>query len=69
MADVLELETEYITNPVTGATIHPRVVLPEGLVVKDAALVRSARFLLNGKVAYDHSGNYAAFGFFEYFGP
>ena len=69
MGDVLELETEYIPNPVTGATIHPRIVLPEGLVVKDAALVRSKRFVLKDKVAYDHSGNYAAFGFFDYFGP
>ena len=69
MTDVLELETEYIPNPVTGATIHPRIVLPEGLVVKDAALVRSTRFVLKGDVAYDHSGNYAALGFFEYFGP
>ncbi len=69
MGDVLDLKTEYITNPVTGATIHPRVVLPEGLVVKDAALVRSARFVLKEKVAYDHSQSYAALGFFEYFGP
>ena len=69
MTDVLELETEYIPNPVTGATIHPRIVLPEGLVVKEAALVRSTRFVLKGDVAYDHSGRYAALGFFEYFGP
>jgi len=66
---VMDLETEYIPNPVTGATIHPRIVLPEGLVVKDAALVRSKRFRLKDMVAYDHSGNYAALGFFEYFGP
>ena len=69
MTDVLELETEYIPNPVTGATIHPRIVLPEGLVVKEAALVRSTRFVLKGDVAYDHSGSYAALGFYEYFGP
>jgi len=69
MGTALELEAEYIANPVTGASIHPRVVLPEGLVVKDAALLRSKRFRLTDKVAYDHSGNYAALGFFEYFGP
>jgi len=69
MGSILDLETEYIPNPVTGATIHPRIVLPEGLVVKDAALLRSKRFRLKDTVAYDHSGNYAALGFFEYFGP
>ena len=30
----------------------------------------SKRFTLNAdKVRYDHSGRYAAFGFFQYFGP
>ena len=68
--DALEIETEYIRNPVTKETIHPRLALPEGLVVKDAALVGSKRFVFNAdKVRYDHSGRYAAFGFFQYFGP
>jgi hypothetical protein len=44
--------------------------LPEGLLVKDCALVASKRFTLRAdKVRYDHSGRYAAFGFFQYFGP
>jgi hypothetical protein len=44
--------------------------MPEGLLVKDIALVGSKRFKLNAdKVRYDHSGRYAAFGFFQYFGP
>jgi hypothetical protein len=68
--DALTIETEYIRNPVTKETIHPRLALPEGLVVKDCALVASKRFTLrSGKVQYDHSGRYAAFGFFRYFGP
>ena len=68
--DTLTIETEYIRNPVTKETIHPRLALPEGLVVKDCALVASKRFTLNAdKVRYDHSGRYAAFGFFQYFGP
>ena len=68
--DALEIETEYIRNPVTKETIHPRLALPEGLVVKDCALVASTRFKFNAdKVRYDHSGRYAAFGFFQYFGP
>ncbi len=69
-ADALVVEMEYILNPVTKETIHPRVVLPEGLVVKEAALVGTKKFTLKDEhVAYDHSGRYAAFGFFQYFGP
>ena len=68
--DALTIETEYIRNPVTKETIHPRLALPEGLLVKDMALVGSKRFTLSAdKVRYDHSGRYAAFGFFQYFGP
>ena len=68
--DALTIETEYIRNPVTKETIHPRLALPEGLLVKDVALVGSKRFTLRAdKVRYDHSGRYAAFGFFQYFGP
>ena len=68
--DALTIETEYIRNPVTKETIHPRLAMPEGLLVKDIALVGSKHFKLSAdKVAYDHSGRYAAFGFFQYFGP
>jgi hypothetical protein len=69
-ADGLELTTEFIKNPVTKETIHPRLALPEGLVLKEASLVASTRFVLSGEhVSYDHSGKYAAHGFFQYFGP
>jgi hypothetical protein len=68
--DALTIETEYIRNPVTKETVHPRLAMPEGLLVKDVALVGSKRFTLRAdKVGYDHSGRYAAFGFFQYFGP
>ena len=68
--DALVVDLEYILNPVTKETIHPRVVLPEGLVVKEAALVGTKKFTLTDEhVGYDHSGRYAAFGFFQYFGP
>lgn len=67
---VVELATEFIRNPVTHETSHPRLVLPEGLVLKEAALVASSRFVVsNEHVRYDHSGKYAAQGFFQYFGP
>jgi hypothetical protein len=68
--DALSIETEYIRNPVTKETVHPRLAMPEGLLVKDIALVASKHFELSAdKVRYDHSGRYAAFGFFQYFGP
>jgi hypothetical protein len=67
--DVLELDTEYIRNAVTQATSHPRIVLPEGFIVRDAALLSSRRFVLRDGVRYDHGGKYAAFGFFSYAGP
>jgi hypothetical protein len=40
------------------------------LAGKELALVASKRFKFSAdKVRYDHSGRYAAFGFFQYFGP
>ena len=66
--DALECTTQFIRNPVTNATGHPRIVLPEGLILKDAALLVSKRFFVREGVEYDHSGQYAAFGFFSYFG-
>ena len=67
--NVLECSTQFIRNPVTSATSHPRIVLPEGMILKDAALLASKRFVLSDGVKYDHSGQYAAFGFFAYTGP
>lgn len=69
-ADAVAVEMEYIVNPVTKETIHPRIVLPEGLVVKEAALTRTKHFAVtDDHVSYDHSGRYGAVGFFQYFGP
>jgi len=67
--DVAECKTTFIRNPVTSATSHPRIVLPEGMILKDAALLASKRFVVRDGVKYDHSGQYAAFGFFAYTGP
>jgi hypothetical protein len=66
IGDVVELELQTIRNPVTHAEVHPEVVLPEGLVVKRGALAASRVFRVRGGVQYDHSGQYAAFGPFEY---
>lgn len=67
---VVELTTEFIRNPMTKETIHPRIALPEGLVVKDAALLGSSRFVVtHDRVKYDHSGKHASQGYFQYVGP
>jgi hypothetical protein len=67
--DVLELQLAPIRNPVTGAETRPAVVLPEGIIVKEAELGASATFSMRDGVSYDHSGQYAAIGPFEYSGP
>jgi hypothetical protein len=62
----VELAMQTIRNPVTQAEVHPEVVLPEGLVVKRASMAASKVFRVGAAVQYDHSGQYAAFGRFEY---
>lgn len=66
IGDTIELELQTIRNPVTNAEVHPEMVLPEGLVVKRGGLAASKVFRVSGDVQYDHSGQYAAFGRFEY---
>jgi hypothetical protein len=66
--EVLDLATEPIRNPVTQAEMHPRVVLPEGMIFREGALLRSSVYRVSDGVAYDHSGKYAAVGPFEYRG-
>jgi hypothetical protein len=64
--NIVELELQAIRNPVTQAEIHPEVVLPEGLVTKHGHVAASKVFRVQGTVQYDHSGQYAAFGPFDY---
>ncbi len=66
IGDVVELAFDKIRNPVTQVEAHPELVLPEGLVVKRGALAASSVFRVKDELAYDHSGQYAAFGRFEY---
>ena len=65
----LIVESTTIKNPVTGAEAHPGVVLPEGLIVKQADLGCSVTFLVTDGITLDHSGLYTAVGPFEYAGP
>jgi hypothetical protein len=67
--DALVFESEVIKNPVTGAEVHPGILLPEGIVVKRADLGRSKVFRVSRGVEMDHSGQYTAVGPFEYLYP
>ncbi len=69
VGDAAELELEPVRNPVSGAEVHPRAVLPEGFIFKDGALAASRTFRVSDGVSYDHSGKYAAVAPFEYKGP
>jgi hypothetical protein len=66
IGDVVQLELTKIRNPVTRAEAHPEVLLPEGLVVKRGGLAASSVFLVRDELALNHSGQYAAFGRFQY---
>ena len=66
VGDIVNLKLQTIRNPVTQAEVHPEVVLPEGLVVKHAAVAASSEFRVGDPLNYEHSGQYAAFGRFEY---
>src|SRR6185369_1186389 len=58
----LKLESGTIKNPVTGAEVHPGMVLPEGLIVKAADLGASTVFTVSDGITFDHSGQYTAVG-------
>lgn len=67
--DALEVECAAIKNPVTGADVHPGIVLPEGIIVKKAELGCSKVFRVSEGITMDHSGQYTAIGPFEYAFP
>jgi hypothetical protein len=65
----VELESEPIRNPVSGAEVHPGIVLPEGLILRKADLGSSKRFRVHDGITYEHADRYTAVGRFEYAGP
>src|SRR5258708_5797354 len=67
--DALEVESTTIKNPVTGAEVHPGVVLPEGIIVKHADLGASKVFCVKDAISMDHSDQYTAVGPFDYRSP
>jgi hypothetical protein len=66
--DALALEMEPIRNPVSGAEVHPGVVLPEGIIVKRGDFASSKSFRITNGINFEHSGRYTAIGPFEYEG-
>ncbi len=62
----VEITSTTIKNPVTGAEVHPGVVLPEGIMIKHGDLGASSVFRVNEGISFDHSGQYTAVGPFEY---
>lgn len=69
VGDAVELELTTMKNPVTGAETRAGVVLPTGIVLKEAELGASATFRVQDGISYDHSGQYSAIGPFAYEGP
>jgi hypothetical protein len=67
--DELEVVSEPIRNPVTGAEVHPGAVLPEGIVFKRGDFGSSRRFRVRDGISYEHAGRYTAVAPFEYSGP
>lgn len=61
-----DVECGPIRNPVTGAEVHPGVLLPEGIIIKRGDFGTTKRFRLSSGIEYDHSGKYMAVGPFEY---
>jgi hypothetical protein len=67
--DYVEVRSEPIRNPVSGAEVHPGAVLPEGIILKRADFGSSAPFRVANGIRYEHEGRYTAVGPFEYSGP
>ena len=64
--DQMSLVFTSIKNPVNGSEAFPRMILPQGLIVKEGDLGASETFKLNSKMSFDHSGQYTALGPFDY---
>lgn len=65
----VEIESEPIKNPVTGAEITPGAMLPQGIVFKQADFGSSKTMRISNGIAFEHPGKYTAVAPFEYAGP
>jgi hypothetical protein len=62
----VEIAGAPIRNPVNGSEAYPGVLLPQGLIVKQAELGATSRFTVSRGISFDHSGQYLAVGNFDY---
>jgi hypothetical protein len=67
--DKLEIESEPIRNPVTGAEVTPGAVLPQGIIFKQGDFGSSRTLRIHDGISLEHQGKYTAVGPFEYAGP
>ncbi len=67
--ECLTLDYTSIKNPVNGSEAFPRMLLPQGLIVKEGDLGASQTFRLDAGIEFDHSGQYGAIGPFDYKWP
>lgn len=65
----LSLEYTSIKNPVNGSEAFPRMILPQGLIVKEGDLGATQTFRVDAGISLDHSGQYGAIGPFRYSWP
>lgn len=65
----VDLESEPIRNPVSGAEVHPGAVLPEGIVFTEGCFGSSKRFRVSNGIEFDYPGKYTDVSPFEYSGP
>lgn len=66
---VLTMRLQPMRNPVTGNVHEATVSLPAGFMSKAMHKAASSEFAVRGPVAYDYSGQDAAWGSFDYRGP
>jgi hypothetical protein len=67
--DIVDLQLTAVRNPVTGDEARAGVLLPGGIIFKEAKLGASSTFRIRDGISYDHSGQYSAIGPFDYSGP
>ena len=65
---VLEIESEPIRNPVSGAEVRPGAVLPEGLIFKRGDFGSSKRLRVSDGIELDYESRYTAVAEFDYAG-
>jgi hypothetical protein len=66
--DVVEIESEPIRNPVSGAEVRPGAVLPEGLIFKRGDFGSSKHLRVADGIELDYESRYTAVGGFDYAG-